>query len=191
MEADRQQSREGRVWETLRRVVADLERISTSYAVVGGMALQHYGVERSTQVVDLLVTGEGLAAIHATFVGHGYSLKSPGSRHVRDDITRVRIEFLVSGEYPGDGLPKPVRFVDPATLPVTIADGIRFADTRTLVEMKLASAKSAAHRIKDRADVLELIHLLGLDASWADQLNPYVRAEFKELAALPPPFERD
>lgn len=60
-----------------------------------------------------------------------------------------------------------------------------------MIELKLASAVSAAHRIKDRADVLELIHALGLSASFADKLDPYVRNEFQTLAALPPPSEPD
>jgi hypothetical protein len=55
----------------------------------------------------------------------------------------------------------------------------------------MASAKSAAHRIKDRADVLELIHLLSLPVAFADRLDPYVQQEFRDLAALPPPSERD
>ena len=54
------------------------------------------------------------------------------------------------------------------------------------MELKLASAKSAAHRIKVRADVLELIHLLNFGPDFADQLDSYVREEFKTLAALPP-----
>ncbi|GMV96213.1 MAG: hypothetical protein HRF43_09240 [Phycisphaerae bacterium] len=45
--------------------------------------------------------------------------------------------------------------------------------------------------MKDRADVLELIHLLGLSPSFADRLDPYVRQEFLDLAALPPPSEPD
>jgi len=32
----------------------------------------------------------------------------------------VRIEFLVSGQYPGDGKPKPVAFPDPADVAVKI-----------------------------------------------------------------------
>ena len=70
-------------------------------------------------------------------------------------------------------------------------DGLAFVTLKTLIEMKLASARSAAHRIKDKADVLELIHLHGLSADYAEQLNPYVQQEFCELAALPPPSEPD
>ncbi len=191
MEADRQVERQGIVWDTLRRMVAELDRLGIPYAVVGGIALQHYGIQRSTQDVDLVVHASDLGRIHDACVGHGYTPKSTGSRHLRDEITRVRIEFLVTGEFPGDGQPKPVRFPDPRDVAELSLDGIAFVNVKSLIEMKLASAKSAAHRIKDRADVLELIHALRLPLGFADQLNPYVQDEFRQLAVLPPPSEPD
>lgn len=191
MEADDQVARKGLVWDTLRRVADELQRLNIPYAVVDGVALQHFGIQRSTQDVDLVVTSNDLDAIHARLIGHGYSRKSPGSKHLRDDVTRVRVEFLVTGEFPGDGQPKPVAFPDPAALPLETDQNISFVDLRTLIELKLASAITAAHRIKDRADVLELIHVHALPASYGDILDPYVRTEFKVLAVLPPPSERD
>lgn len=192
MEADRQNQREGYVWRTLHEIVVRLDQLSIPYAVVGGIALQHYGLQRSTQDVDMLInSASDLDRVHAALVGKGYTRKGPESRHLRDEVTRVRIEFLVAGEYPGDGQPKPVRFPPAETVSERSTDGIQFVNLKTLIELKLASAKSAAHRIKDRADVLELIHLLALPADFADQLDPYVQQEFRELAALPPPTECD
>ncbi len=192
MEADRQTEREGYVWQTLRRVATELDRLRIPYAVVGGIALQHHGLQRSTQDVDLLVTSVAdLDRVHAALVGRGYVRKLPESRHLRDDVTRVRVEFLIAGEYPGDGKPKSVSFPEPVSVAETSADGIAFVNLRTLIELKLASARSAPHRIKDRADVLELIHLLSLPAEFADQLDAYIRQDFRDLAALPPPSERD
>jgi hypothetical protein len=191
MEADRQVGQQGAIWDTLRRFVAQLNRIGASYAVVGGIALQRFGIQRSTQDVDVLVSQDDLTKLHEQLIGHGYFPKQPGSRHLRDDIPRVRIKFLVSGEFPGDGLPKPVRFPLPQDVAELSEDGIAFVNLKNLIELKLASAKSAAHRIKDRSDVLELIHHLNLTASFADQLDPYVQEEFAALVALPPPSERD
>lgn len=192
MEADEQRRHEGNVWQTLRRIAAELDRLQIEYAVVGGLALQSYGFERSTQDVDLLLdSADDLSKLHASVVGRGYQRKSPTSRHLRDEISRVRVEFLIAGEFPGDGLPKPVRFPRPHDASARSDDGVRVIDLRSLIEMKLASAKSAAHRIKDRSDVLELIHLLKLPADYATNLDPYVSDEFRALAVLPPPFERD
>lgn len=192
LEADRQQEHEGRVWQTLRRIVGELEQLGLPYAVVGGIALQHFGSERSTQDVDVLIGSEqDLQKLHDRLVGHGYRKKSPDSRHLRDEVTRVRVEFLMAGEYPGDGKPKSVRFPAPSAVAERSDEGILFVNLKTLIELKLASARSAPHRIKDRADVLELIHLLGLSADFAAQLDPYVQQDFRDLAAMPPPSERD
>jgi hypothetical protein len=124
-------------------------------------------------------------------VGHGYVQKSPGSRHLRDEVTRVRLAFLVSGDYPGDGRPKPVVFPLPAGVAERDEEGISFVNSITLIELKLDSAQSAAHRMRDRAIVHELIHLLKLPADFAEQLNPYVRDEFRARGALPSPDTED
>jgi hypothetical protein len=42
---------------------------------------------------------------------------------------------------------------------------------------------SAPHRLKDLADVLELIKAVQLPESTADALNPWVREKFRELWA--------
>lgn len=192
MEADDQTLRRGKVWQTLREVANQLDRLGAAYAVLGGVALQYHGVERSTQDVDVLVAScEDLRRIHERLTARGYARKSADSRHLRDDVTRVRVEFLIAGEYPGDGQPKPVKFPPPRDVAEKSDEGIAFVNLKTLIELKLASAKSAAHRIKDRADVLELIHLHGLKTDYAEQLDPYVRDEFRTLAALPPPSEPD
>ncbi|MCC7290753.1 MAG: hypothetical protein IT449_01680 [Phycisphaerales bacterium] len=192
MEADRQTHREGVVWETLRRVAGELDRLGVAYAVVGGIALQQYGLLRSTQDVDILIDSDAsLKRIHDGLVGHGYAPKTAGSRHLRDEITRVRIEFLIAGEFPGDGRPKPVQFANPRSVAWATEDGLSFVNLHTLIEMKLASAMSAPQRIKDRSDVLELIHLLQLKQDFSDRLNPYVRDEFRSLVSLPPPSEPD
>jgi hypothetical protein len=50
-----------------------------------------------------------------------------------------------------------------------------------LVELKLASGMTAAHRLRDLADVIELIRVAHLPAEFDDQLNPFVRAKYAEL----------
>src|SRR5204862_5204959 len=106
--------------------------------------------------------------------------KFPGSKGVRDTENGVSIDVMIAGEFPGDGLPKPVAFPDPATAAV---DGERFRILAlpTLIELKLASGMTAPHRLKDLADVLELVRILGLPAEFEDQLDPYVRERFREL----------
>jgi len=40
---------------------------------------------------------------------------------------------------------------------------------------------TAAHRLRDLADVLELVRVLGLEEGVADRLDPYVREKYREL----------
>ena len=101
---------------------------------------------------------------------------------MRDTENGVRIEFLIAGDYPGDGKPKPVAFPDP-TLAFETIHGIRFLSLPMLIELKLASGMTNAARIRDLSDVMELIKLKNLPESFAEELDPYVRPKFRELWA--------
>ncbi|TWT40307.1 hypothetical protein RAS1_40150 [Phycisphaerae bacterium RAS1] len=68
--------------------------------------------------MDILVTAEGLEAARKSLEGLEYVAPFDGSRGLRDTNTGVRIQFLVSGQFPGDGKPKPVAFPDPAATSV-------------------------------------------------------------------------
>jgi hypothetical protein len=99
---------------------------------------------------------------------------------LRDAEHGVRIEFLVTGQFPGDGKPKPVAFPNPADV-AEDRDGIKFVNLPTLVELKVASGSSSPGRMKDLADVQELIKLLNLDRSFGDKLSAYVRCKYEDL----------
>jgi hypothetical protein len=40
---------------------------------------------------------------------------------------------------------------------------------------------TAPHRLKDLADVIEVIRILKLPAGFAEELDPYVREKYREL----------
>ena len=92
----------------------------------------------------------------------------------------MRIDFLVTGDFPGDGKPKPVSFPEPARASIEI-DGVRVVTLEKLIELKLASGMTAPDRLKDLADVQELIKARGLPAEFAEGLNPYVREQYLRL----------
>jgi hypothetical protein len=50
-----------------------------------------------------------------------------------------------------------------------------------LIELKLASGMTAPHRLRDLADVQELIKIRRLPADFAERLDPYVRDKYLEL----------
>jgi hypothetical protein len=172
--------REDAVFKTLRAITAKLETLNIPYAVAGGMSLVAHGYDRTTADVDILVTPAGLAEIHRQLDGLGYVPPFAGSKNLRDVATKVKIEFLTTGAYPGDGKPKPVAFPDPKDAAVEI-DGMRFLRLENLIELKLASGMTNPGRLKDLADVQELIRHLKLGRDFADHLDPFVRARFGEL----------
>jgi hypothetical protein len=149
------------VQEALRKITGHLDALGIRYAVVGGMALFAHGFRRFTEVVDILVTREDLKTIHRKLEGLGYVKAFAGSKHLRDADLKVKIEFLLAGDYPGDGKPKPVAFPTPAGVAFE-RDGIKYLELPVLIELKLASGMSNPDRIKDLADVQELIKLLAL-----------------------------
>jgi hypothetical protein len=133
--------KESAVHKTLRDVTRRLDSLGIGYNVVGALALFFHGVRRFTEDVVILVTRDGLKAIHEHLEGRGYLPLFSGSKNLRDADTGVRIEFLVTGDYPGDGKPKPVAFPDPADTGIEI-EGIRFLQLLPLIELKLASGST-------------------------------------------------
>jgi hypothetical protein len=129
--------------------------------------------------VDILVTREGLKAIHEHLEGLGYLPLFGGSKNLRDVETGVRIEFIITGDYPGDGKPKPVEFPDPAQEAVQI-EAVRCIGLPKLIELKLASGTAPGRR-KDLGDVQELIKTLALTEALADHLDPSVQVLYREL----------
>lgn len=164
----------------MRKIARLLEDAGIPYAVAGALALGQHGYLRATIDVDLLLTREGLAALKKIALGRGWLEKFPGSKGIRDTELKVDIDVVLTGDYPGDGKPKPVRFPDPAEVAVRGKEA-RFLPLGTFLELKLASGMSAPHRLKDLADVQELIKAAKLPRELCEQLDPWVRDKYLEL----------
>ena len=176
---------EGTLNKTLERLSKDLDGRGIDYMVIGAIALLAHGYPRFTEDIDLVMTAEGLEKFHEELVGLGYAPALPGARkrpRLRSKVDGVSIEVMTTGEYPGDGNPKPVSMPAPAEASTQV-DGIKFVTLEKLIELKLASGISAPHRLKDLADVQELIKIRKLDADFATKLDPYVRPKYLELEA--------
>lgn len=173
---------ESNVQQALLRICDALSAAGIPHAVVGALALGQHGYRRTTEDVDLLLTHEGLARFKQAHLGRGWVEKFPGSRGMRDTVARVDIDVVLSGEYPGDGKPKSVAFPDPAQVALR-GERVALVPLSVLIELKLASGISAPHRLRDLADVLELIRIRQLGEDFADSLDPSVRAKYLELCA--------
>src|SRR5918911_1403116 len=172
---------EGSLNNALAQLCEDLERHGIDYMVIGAVALMAHGYPRFTEDIDLVLTREGLEAFHRELVGLGYLPAFDGARkRLRATRGGVPVEVILAGEYPGDGRPKPVSFPEPAGASVEL-DGVRVVTLEKLVELKLASGMTAPDRLKDLADVQELIKARGLGREFAERLDPYVREEYVRL----------
>ena len=167
------------VHEATRKITKILDDMSLPYALIGGMALNEYGYRRATVDVDILITEESLEVFKAAWLGRGYVEKFAGSRGVRDAELGVGVDFVIAGQYPGDGKPKPVRFPDPA-LVARRGEHVWLLPVSNLVELKLASGMSSLDRAKDLADVVELIRHAKLPRELADDIDPSVRHKYLE-----------
>jgi len=168
------------VQHAMKKLMSTLDAAGIPYAIAGAMALNQYGYRRVTVDVDVLLTRDGLARLKHEVLGRGYVEKFPGSKGLRDTEHGVAIDVLLAGDFPGDGKPKSVRFPDPATVAIRSEHGA-FLPLETLIELKLASGLSAPHRLKDLADVLELIRAADLPEALVTRLDPSVRAKYTEL----------
>ncbi len=171
----------GLVNNALTEIVKKLNEDEIDYAVNGAVALNQYGYRRFTEVIDLLLTPEGLERFRRDLIGLGYRPAFEGaSKQFRSTSENVRVEIITSGEFPGDGRPKAVAFPDPSEASTEI-DGIKTVKIEKLVELKLASGMTAPHRLRDLADIQELIKARKLEADFAARLDPSVREKSLEL----------
>jgi hypothetical protein len=171
----------GMINNALTQIVKRLTDLGIDYAVIGAVALNQYGYRRFTEGIELLLTPEGLEQFRKELIGLCYRPAFEGARkQFRSASDNVRVEVITSGEFPGDGKPKPVKFPDPCDAATDI-DGIKTIKLEKLVELKLASGMTAPHRLRDLADVQELIKARGLEADFANELDSSVREKFLEL----------
>jgi hypothetical protein len=173
---------EGLLNNALSRLVADLRGHDIDYLIIGALALVAYGYPRFTEDIDVVVTSEGLQRFHDELVGLGYTPAFEGARkRLRSTVDGTPIELIAAGEFPGDGKPKPIAFPRPSEAAVEI-DGVNFPTLEKLIELKLASGMTAPDRLKDLADVQELIKVRSLSNDFAERLDPFVREKYLELS---------
>ncbi|MBM3998594.1 MAG: hypothetical protein FJ297_03455 [Planctomycetes bacterium] len=166
---------------SMRRLASTLGEMRIAFAVAGAMAANAHGHRRTTADVDILIRGEDLDCFKQRYRGRGWVDKFGGSKNFRDAVCDVNIDVLLVGEYPGDGLPKPVAFPCPEDVREIGADGIPYVSLAALLELKMASGMTAPHRPRDLDDVIQLIRVNRLSLDYVESLNPYVHEKYREL----------
>lgn len=180
-EVDRFFMHKSAVHKAAESIGARLRELDIPFAIAGALAAFAHGHRRTTEDVDLLMTASGLAEFKERHLGRGWVEVFPGSKGMRDVVNNVKIDVLLTGDFPGDGKPKPVAFPHPRDVSEPDPDGLPFLNLQTLLELKIASGITAAHRPRDLDDAIQLIRANRLEPTYAALLHPYVREKFCEL----------
>jgi hypothetical protein len=158
----------------MKRLAQRLEKAEIPYAIMGAMAVNAHGARRTTDDVDVLLTRDGLERFRRQFVGKTYDQVEGRDRRFIERRSKVGVDVLVTGLYPGRGKPGPFAFPDPSAAGVKI-DDIQVVSLPQLIQLKLA-----ARRYYDFGDVVFLIRVHNLDERFMDQLHPSVHQDFVE-----------
>jgi len=169
------------IHETMRRLSRILDEMKIPFAIAGAMAANAHGHKRTTSDVDILIRREDLVRFKSKHIGLGWMDKFEGSKNFKDTITSVNVDTLIVGDYPGDGLPKPVAFPAPEDVSFRNDDGIPFITLETLLELKIACGSTVSHRPRDLDDVIQLIRVNRLPLEFSQKLNPFVVGKYQEL----------
>lgn len=162
------------VLESLRRRFADAD---IPFAVVGAIALQHYGYMRHTEDIDIVTTPDGLNKIHETQVGRGIVPRGPGLRkRLRETEHVVNIDVITSGEHAGSQ-DSPVVYPPPDSEAFVEVEGLRYPTLESLITFKIASGVWG-HRDRDLVDAQRLIQINDLTEAFADKLPSGLRQHF-------------
>jgi hypothetical protein len=160
--------------KTMRRLAQRLEKADIPYAIMGAMAVNAHGARRTTDDVDVLLTPEGLERFRKQFVGKTYDQVEGRSRRFVERRSKVGVDVLVTGLYPGRRKPGPFAFPDPEEASEEIEE-VKVVTLPQLIQLKLA-----ARRHYDFGDVEFLIRVHNLDESFLEKLHPSVRQDFIE-----------
>jgi hypothetical protein len=169
--------------QTLCAAVELLAHFDIPHFVVGGMAIQEHGYYRVTLDVDIVVPDVYEAAGFLTGDLSGPFRRYPGCEDtIQDKRNGALVNFL-----PGGGaLTKHPKV--PFPLPTQVSDRPRFVTLEQLIGLKLDSwSRSPVRRLRDKADVIELIKVLKLprDFPVADAVRDLYLETWEALQAEP------
>jgi hypothetical protein len=160
--------------KTARMVAATLADHDIPHLVVGGLAVQEHGYPRVTIDVDIVVPDvlEAVEWLTAGLTGPFYRVPEVQDR-VEDRRNGVMVDLLPAGRILQRGCKVP--FPQPGK----VAEQLQIISLEELISLKLDSwANNPTRRLKDKADVVELIKHRNLPRDLA--VNPAVRAHYLE-----------
>ena len=171
-----------KVKERSRRVTQAFNVAGIPYAVIGGIAVQHWvaqvdeSVVRNTRDVDIILNEQDLdaAIVALENIGFIYRRSAEVSMFLDGPEAKARdaVHVVFAGKKVRDEYPEAVPNIDEYEL----IDDARTLPFEALVRMKLTS-----FRRKDQVHLLDLLSIGLIDETWLPRLSPELRRRLKEL----------
>ncbi len=141
------------VVRTAQAAASALADFDTPHLIVGGIAVQEHGYPRVTIDVDIVVPDvlDALEEITASLTGP--FVRIPGCEdRVEDQRNGVKVDLLPAGQVLKRGCKVPF------PQPTKVSEVLQIVTLEELISLKLDSwVNSPLRRLKDKADVIELI----------------------------------
>ena len=167
------------VWHVAQRCSGLLNQAKIPYGICGGIAVCLHGYQRNTVDVDLIIRPDDADRVRALLEENGFSWDRDKVEFKTEE--GFVVQFLTAGSRAGKGSEVKVA-VPEGDLNVEELEGLAVVRLSHLIEMKIACGMNNLRRThKDFADVVELIAIRNLDASFARFLHKSVRTTFREL----------
>ena len=172
-----------RLGRQLQEILAGLERVGASSALIGGLALAPYHVVRATQDIDLLADSDLADRIDAEFVSLGYRCiyrSSDAATYLRGD---QRVDLLYASR------PLARKLLGEAISTSTPFGTLRVVSLEGLIAFKLQGFVNDPRRTQDLEDIRALIRA-NRSAVNLDEVRNYFRLFDREdlldgLLAIP------
>lgn len=154
------------------RIGKDLESIGVEYCVIGGISLGAHNYIRATEDLDILVSKRTYDLISKELIGKGYTYRPGTKRNLfyHSATGKLEVDILIEGGTEGTFvLPNPIKIRKKMF-------GVWYIDLPNLIQFKLESG-----RPKDIQDIMQLIELNTLDASFSTHIDQKYRGKFLQI----------
>lgn len=157
--------------QTARRLAKALSDAGIPHLIVGGLAVQEHGYPRTTVDVDIVVPDVDVVRDYLSI--RGFQEVAGTRSMLKDRANRVDVDLL-----PGGGSVGP--HLIPLPVPNAVSPTPVFAELPVLISQKISSYEANKRtRVRDLADVVELIHRMELSRDLLVDEN--VRAYYEKI----------
>ena len=167
------------LWKSLTNLTSILNKEKINFTVIGGAARNQYGVSAITEDIDILVDVRDKEKMQNLPIGYIRDVSNKKAKVFSLHEPKTKIEVIYTGEEAGS-TGSQIYYIDPKKISKKIKN-VPFLTLENLIRYKLGSGLYGKGRLKDFADVIELIKANKLSISYADSFREDLRIKYVEL----------